>query len=298
MKSGNRPINEWYVEWANTLDSAGEDSGPARGRLVMIDTMTALMHTFGVVAVAGRAAGDLKKYIYYGDVNRFQDTFKEVIYPDPPEENLEMYDALHNTFKDEHELCRLLHGILGLVDEAAEMMEALYKHIANGTELDVTNIREEAGDSQWYMAIIAKFLGDPNFDAIHEANFRKLVARYPDKEWKQEHALDTNRDKEAERKAIDNNGLFPPVPKEETQNMVYLARSFNPNNQKVWVMFNKDDTIYGKTTDTKLSLIRKWKKKCGPDIQWTLVTFTGGIMRRSELIAAIVDVQETKDAKG
>lgn len=48
------------------------------------------------------------------------------------------------------EKAHLLHMAVGLAGEASEMLEAIVKHVL-GSELDVDNVREEAGDSAFYL---------------------------------------------------------------------------------------------------------------------------------------------------
>lgn len=72
-----------------------------------------------------------------------------------------------------------LHAVLGLVSEAGEMLEALEMGITNG-QLDLTNIKEELGDFEWYLALARRSLGFTQ-EEIQEANINKLKERYPEK---------------------------------------------------------------------------------------------------------------------
>ncbi len=47
----------------------------------------------------------------------------------------------------------LLHAVLGLYTEAAEMLEALWAAL-HGAPLDEINLFEEAGDLEWYLALL------------------------------------------------------------------------------------------------------------------------------------------------
>lgn len=89
---------------------------------------------------------------------------------------------------------RLLHVGIGLATEAAEVLDALKKHIFYGKDLDKVNIAEEIGDSQWYAAIGADAL-NTTLSNIQNTNIEKLVARYPDK-FCEEDALIRNLAKE------------------------------------------------------------------------------------------------------
>lgn len=129
----NSRIEDTYVEWANTLDSNGEDSTLARERL------------------------------------------------------------------NDHETVRLLHASMGLVTEAGEIMDALKKYVFYGKPLDPDNIDEEAGDSLWYHALIAKWRNRKTFAHFLLGNKAKLTKRYGDT-WNQEGAL--GRDTGAEMKEM------------------------------------------------------------------------------------------------
>ena len=50
----------------------------------------------------------------------------------------------------EPQTIRLLHAAMGMVTEAAELLDMLKKHIFYGKILDLINAKEEIGDSQWY----------------------------------------------------------------------------------------------------------------------------------------------------
>jgi NTP pyrophosphatase (non-canonical NTP hydrolase) len=92
----------------------------------------------------------------------------------------------------------LIHGVLGMVTESIELLEALDKAL-RGDGLDTVNISEELGDIFWYMALMSRALG-VSFEQIQEANINKLKARYPEK-FSQEKAL--SRDLETERGVLE-----------------------------------------------------------------------------------------------
>jgi len=74
----------------------------------------------------------------------------------------------------------LLHAGMGLVTEAGEFLDALKKHIYYGKDLDVVNLKEELGDSLWYLALALRTL-ETDFDSVMETNIKKLKIRYPEK---------------------------------------------------------------------------------------------------------------------
>lgn len=94
---------------------------------------------------------------------------------------------------------RLLHASMGLHTEPAEFTDALKKHIFYGKPLDEVNLREELGDTLWYIAIALDCLGT-DFETEMNININKLKARYPEK-FTSEKA--ENRDLATERKILE-----------------------------------------------------------------------------------------------
>ena len=94
---------------------------------------------------------------------------------------------------------RLLHGAMGLCTEAGEFQDALKRYIFYGSDLDVSNLKEECGDIAWYLAEIMNALG-LSFEDVLRLNCEKLRRRYPEKFTN----IDAvNRDLEAERKVFE-----------------------------------------------------------------------------------------------
>jgi NTP pyrophosphatase (non-canonical NTP hydrolase) len=75
---------------------------------------------------------------------------------------------------------RLLHAGMGLATEGGEILDALKKHIYYGTVLDTVNLKEEAGDLMWYLAVLIDALG-LTFEQVQNANIAKLFNRYGEK---------------------------------------------------------------------------------------------------------------------
>lgn len=94
----------------------------------------------------------------------------------------------------------LLHGIIGKATESAELLEAVYNCLFNGSPLDLTNVKEEVGDGFWYDAIILRAIGS-DFEDAQARVIAKLRKRYPGKF--EAHAA-INRDIAAERAALEN----------------------------------------------------------------------------------------------
>ena len=72
------------------------------------------------------------------------------------------------------------HCIIGMVTESAELLDALKKHKFYGRELDVKNLKEEAGDSMWYLYQLLDAL-EYTPAQCRADNIAKLSKRYPDK---------------------------------------------------------------------------------------------------------------------
>ena len=94
---------------------------------------------------------------------------------------------------------RVVHAIMGLTTEVGELADALKKHVFYNAPLDADNIKEEAGDILWYLALLLDCLGLGSFDPVMEANIAKLRTRYPSK-FTEDAAM--NRDPDAEMKAM------------------------------------------------------------------------------------------------
>ena len=94
---------------------------------------------------------------------------------------------------------RVLHAAIGLVTESGELIDAVKKTLFYGKELDVTNVKEEAGDILWYLAILFDALGT-NFETEQQRVLEKLKARFPEK-FTEKDAFE--RDLETERKILE-----------------------------------------------------------------------------------------------
>lgn len=93
----------------------------------------------------------------------------------------------------------ILHALMGITTECGELMDALKKHLIYGKPIDFTNLLEEHGDLQWYLALLA-YTCDFTFEIAQERNIEKLRARFPEK-FTEFDAL--NRNLEKERKILE-----------------------------------------------------------------------------------------------
>ncbi len=96
---------------------------------------------------------------------------------------------------------RLNHAVIGMAGETGELATAIQRWLYYGKELDKTNIKEELGDMLWYIAEACNAL-KINMDELPRSNIAKLKARFPDK-FTEEAAAEENRDREAERRALE-----------------------------------------------------------------------------------------------
>ena len=112
---------------------------------------------------------------------------------------------------------QVVHAVLGMLTEAAEMAQALEAALFGGAELDTVNLLEESSDMDWYQALL-----DATVDGSQEerwnTNIAKLAARYSrstgDVEYSDEDAL--NRDTDAEREILEEgHGSDETAPSEE-----------------------------------------------------------------------------------
>lgn len=186
-----------YVEWANTLDSAGKDSGPAIERLIDVHVLSYMCYVFNDVIEAGHKMDLLKKWIFYGKEFPWT-SWDGVINP---------YDSIPAWANNlnSHEVIRLFHAISGLVTEPSEMLESFLSSILESNPIDKENMLEELGDTFWYQALGAKFLGLNDFMPVFRGNYGKLVERYG-KEWSRNGAL--YRDKEFEMAEMNKAASF------------------------------------------------------------------------------------------
>lgn len=104
----------------------------------------------------------------------------------------------------EERTIRLLHAAMGMTTEAVEFLDAMKKFIFYGKDLDLVNIAEELGDSDWYKAIAHDELGR-SFEEIWAMVIKKLQMRYKGS-FNVEGAI--NRDLNAERNILEKDCFY------------------------------------------------------------------------------------------
>lgn len=95
----------------------------------------------------------------------------------------------------------ILHAVLGIITEAGELLEAVYRAVDKSTDdtLDQVNLFEELGDLEWYMALLYRELNKTPEEA-KAVNIAKLRKRYPEKFTT---ACAVNRNIEEERELLE-----------------------------------------------------------------------------------------------
>lgn len=156
-------------------------------RLNSLGALTALKSIANFTAASAAVADDFKRAIFYGKTDLLP------IYPvrDPAK----IREAAARLTP---QIVNLIHSAIGQLTEAEEFLSAICLHVFEGKPMDLINLREEIGDSLYYLAVACSCL-DTDLGAEQVNNIAKLSARYPEK-FTEDAAL--NRDLNAERKAI------------------------------------------------------------------------------------------------
>jgi len=119
-----------------------------------------------------------------------------------PTEYIEAVKKTETTEEERPINKRLLHGLLGCIDEVGELAKHVKAVKFYGQPFDRANIIEELGDLLWFVAIAIDAV-DSSFEEVMELNIAKLKKRYGEKFSKEKFV---NRDLEAERKILDEPG--------------------------------------------------------------------------------------------
>lgn len=102
-----------------------------------------------------------------------------------------------NYFPQNH---RIEHAIDGCVTEAGELQDALKKAKYYGKPLDIVNLKEEAGDLLYYLAILFDEI-NTDFETEMGRVINKLKVRYPSKF---DATLAQDRDLKKEREVLES----------------------------------------------------------------------------------------------
>lgn len=80
----------------------------------------------------------------------------------------------------ETESANILHMKMGIITEAAEVVDILKKKHAYGKEIDVPHLKEELGDLMWYAANYCKFMNMDFANVIDNISYEPLYDRSTD----------------------------------------------------------------------------------------------------------------------
>lgn len=101
-----------------------------------------------------------------------------------------------------------MHAVIGIADEAGELMEILKRAMYYGDAIDDDHVIEEHGDLMFYIIRDCMRIAEKRgvntqciFQAVLDRNDAKLKARYPDG-FSEGKATESGRDRVAERKAM------------------------------------------------------------------------------------------------
>lgn len=140
-----------------------------------------------VMQVVGQKVNTTKRNVYYLEGEELPQT----------DEVLKSAESVRT-----RDVTREIHGVLGLVTEVGELVEAFMSYIVDGKPLDLTNVKEELGDISWYLAQVAGAC-NMQLSEVFESNIRKLQqGRYKDGFTPE--VARAVRDVEAERAVIEN----------------------------------------------------------------------------------------------
>lgn len=178
-------IEQIYVSWANSLDSAGKDSSAVIERLTKERTAYTLASLKRAVAEI-KPIEQHKKFLFYGKTIPAD----IMVYTGTPEQITSAQFKLQD-----HNVIRMLHAVMGLIGEAGEVAEVLLSFLQGDINIDEAKdkLMNEAGDVMWYQAVLQKALGHTSFAEVLTANHAKLIQRYGT-QWSQEAALNRIED--------------------------------------------------------------------------------------------------------
>lgn len=174
-------------------ESARTASGKFHGKFVDFDKFTEVLTQF---MYASQQLDRYKKLLFYGEdphKSRFRDN------PSSGRDGYSIVDFMSTDNESEIQARYILHALLGVMTEAGEMAEALHNTIVGNSPFDAVNLKEESGDVKWYLAMLARALGNA-WEDDERGNIAKLKARFPDK-FSEEGA--NNRDLEMERSILE-----------------------------------------------------------------------------------------------
>ena len=143
-----------------------------------------LVAALELAIIAGQILDQVKRKIFYGEKGAYKPAMLN-----QAAEQLAKIEAFNYTADEFVELAgvapvqspntRVVHGIVGVMTEGAELGEALLQYLKTG-EFDAVNLIEETADVEWYTAVLQDALNFP-LEGMYQFLIAKLAARYGDK---------------------------------------------------------------------------------------------------------------------
>lgn len=147
-------MSEYLSESARTVSPAMHPN------LVDIDD---LKHELRQAICAGEILDDIKKALFYGKTDRMPTPWRPAQAGD--------FDGVATD---------AVHAILGIFTEAVELLRLLSQRLEGGDPITELEVRDEAGDVMWYLALLFRTYG-LGFEQVGGANIAKLRKRFPKK---------------------------------------------------------------------------------------------------------------------
>lgn len=94
-----------------------------------------------------------------------------------------------------------LHALFGLLDEVGELVLEFLTALVQERDLDVSAVKEELGDIEWYTALMRETAGLTQ-EEVQKANLEKLEVRYEETP-KNSTDFTKERNREAEQRAME-----------------------------------------------------------------------------------------------
>jgi hypothetical protein len=161
QKSDRIVVNlENYVKSASLTDRKVGDTVTWAG-----PTGQAFIDVAHQVIRLGKLMDKVKRFTVYGDLN--QDMAQVLVALHPENQDMSLAD-LQLT----REKFQMLHSAMGMVTQAAELLEVVCQHVFGGQPLDVVGITEELGDGNWYEALMCRTI-DVTFQDVLQSNIDK-----------------------------------------------------------------------------------------------------------------------------
>ncbi len=98
-------------------------------------------------------------------------------------------DFVRGLFKDMGDLkMNSMHAAAGISGEAGEVIDAVKKHWAYDKPMDLDHLKEELGDTLFYVQAMINLYGW-TVDEVIDFNIKKLESRYPSGSYSNEQAI-------------------------------------------------------------------------------------------------------------